>query len=119
MHPDAVPSCVHFILEGCLLGQKQRVQWASQFSAWGTFQLDLLLSNPFCYCNVYIEKACENYVIIKFFAEHLVVAGVRSIGARLSHGGHLIVLRELISQFPLYVLILTLTIFSSFAIFKI
>lgn len=43
------------------------------FSAWGNIQADSLLSNPFSCCNIsYTEKACENYVIITFFAEHLV-----------------------------------------------
>lgn len=37
-------------------------------SAWGTFQLDLLLSETlFAIVTFIIEKACENYVIIKFF----------------------------------------------------
>lgn len=42
--------------------------------------------NPFRYCNIYIEKACENYVVINFFflPEHL-FGGVESFGCCVGH----------------------------------
>lgn len=59
------------------------------FSTWGNIQHSTAPLEPFISrSNIsYIEKACENYVIIAFFAEHLVGDKGRVLRVQLGTAG--------------------------------